>query len=179
MSIRSASSEDATVYSESTFVQRIRETPSVRVRSWDRTRPETAPGGSTDYFRYVDTRIRRIEAGGAENSRVRLSGPRRLIKDVLDVIGRVDIVYPLIAEDGEGGVFAEWKAGPQRIEIVVDVDGMAHVSVAADGETEFFVEFDPSLPLPFDTKQYLRRQLNLHSAIVRVVNPHWRSSFVG
>jgi len=135
------------------------------------------PESHTDFLRFVDTKMRRVEAGGTESSRVRLTGARRQLKDVLDTIGRISSVYPFIADDGDGGVFAEWRAGSQRIEIVIEQDLSAYANISDDGETVWFFEFDPNENLPFDEAQRLRQALNNHSIIVNRFNPQWRRFF--
>jgi len=133
----------------------------------------------TDYFRYVDTRLRRLEAGGSENSRVRLTGPRRYLKDILDAIGVVNTVYPLLANDGEGGVFAEWKAGPQRIEIAVEDDLTGSVVVSERGAVAVYAEFSKTSALSFERAQEVRNTLARHTRLVNSLNPDWRAVFVG
>jgi len=143
---------------------------------WDPAKSDD-PESRTDFFRFVDTKMRRVEAGGTESSRVPLTGARRQLKDVLDAIGHIRSVYPFIADDGAGGVFAEWKAGGRRIEIVIERDSSAYASISDDGETVWFFEFDPNESLPFDEVQRLRRVLDNHSVIVNRLNPQWRRLF--
>ena len=143
---------------------------------WDPAKSDD-PESHTDFFRFVDTKMRRVEAGGTESSRVRLTGARRQLKDVLGAIGHIRSVYPFIANDGAGGVFAEWKAGGQRIEIVIEQDLSAYASISDNGETVWFFEFDPNEKLPFDEAQRLRQVLNNHSIIVNRLNPQWRRLF--
>jgi hypothetical protein len=132
-----------------------------------------------DFFRYIDTRIRRVESGGSVDSRVVLTGPRRMLKDVLDSLGQASTIYPFIDEDGEGGVFAEWKAGDTRIEISVDADLEAYASVSEAGVTDYYVEFDDSRPLTLEARQHLRHALDRYSGVVRAGNPDWLAIFVG
>lgn len=132
-----------------------------------------------DYFRYVDTRMRRIESALQGADRARLVGPRRQLKDVLDAVGQISTIYPYIADDGGGGVFAEWKAGPERVEIAVDLDGDGYVSHSFDGSIAYYVDFVVGESLPLAVLSHIRRILDHHSASVNAVNPNWRSLFLG
>jgi len=145
---------------------------------WDDLRSDR-PAQQADYFRYVDTRLRRFEPDSGGSSRVPLTGARRLLKGVLDSVGRISTVYPYIADDGFGGAFAEWKAGAQRIELAVDDKLAAHVSVSHSGDTTWFLEFDAAEGMPFEDRQRLRQLLDKHSALVSLLNPHWLRVFVG
>lgn len=150
--------------------------PERRRSLWDPLKVDSS-ASRTDFFRFVDTKIRRIEARGTDSSRIKLTGTRRQLKDILDALGRISTVYPFIADDGDGGVFAEWKAGRQRIEIAVEQDSTAYISVSDNGETVWFLEFDPSEKLSFDEIQRLRQIVERHSVIVSRVNPQWRRLF--
>ena len=93
-------------------------------------------------------------------------------RDVLTAILRSclarDSVFPTVADDGEGGLVADWRADDRRISIVVDSDGESLISVHGSAG---------QLIYRGDASTQLRRHLRDLTAYVNNSNPGWRSLF--
>jgi len=144
---------------------------------WQKSSSDRGFPQPVDFFRYIDTRLRRIEAGAENNSRFPLTGVRLHLKRVLDNLGQRTTVYPFVANDGEGGVFAEWRAPGHRIEVSVEDGGNCYVLLAGFNFAEP-LDMELTDPIPFEQKEVLRRLVEAHSAAVKLLNPNWVRFFL-
>lgn len=86
---------------------------------------------------------------------------------VLKSVLAEDSVYPTLSIDDEGGIVAEWHVGPYSLEIDVSPEGVFTYTIRQDGRR---VSVGKS-------QTPLRKLIRDLSAVVRRVNPNWRSAF--
>lgn len=102
---------------------------------------------------------------------------RETMLSVLSLAEGEDSVFPALTPTGEGGLFAQWHAGPgNMIVIEVDPDGAAEVNVWQQGVEGSQQVLGGSLN-DSGSQEKLREHLAAMTDRVNAANPNWRNLF--
>lgn len=120
---------------------------------------------------YLDKKFEALQAlpvdwdgsGGKPVSKAAASAMRR----ALDTVMSSESVFPYLVPSGDGGMLAEWHAGPRKLEIEVDASGELVSFAARSGEE----------PLCSCTVNQFTIMLRSVTTLVKQANPNWQELF--
>ena len=158
---QSKASQPALVVYKSTDQERTRFPDATAAR---RSSTAAAPAlwhAALELYRLI---VDLVSHGEPLPSKTAIDATRLLLRKSLDV----DSVYPSISDDGDGGLYVEWRASKRHILVEISRTGSYYLFATDDDGYVVYEGDDP---------HYLRRQVKELTTVVNDANPTWRSLF--
>lgn len=128
------------------------------------------------FYRFVDTRIQRLRTDvGDEVDPHYWARLRRFFAQ----FANDDSLFPALADDGDGGVFAEWRSAGWRLEVGIEADGVAYACASGpDGAEIFSIEYTSPDEADSTSSRALRNLLRHMTRLANDSNPDWKRLYV-
>jgi hypothetical protein len=126
------------------------------------------------FFRFVDTRLQRLRADADDAEPEQWAKLRRMIA----LCASDDSLFPNVSDDGDGGVFSEWRAAGWHLEMGLEADSEPYAH-ATDDQGQTIFSYDIELADAVDPRA-IRKIRNLLRHLTRLANsqnPDWKSLY--